>query len=1194
VLAQAADFSDAAPRVLDAFCIALEIEVAELWLPDDENRLLVCAACRVSEALGDATAFKAVCARITFSLGAGMVGGVWQSRTPMWVDDIARYPNFRRRSAATRLGLHTGFAFPILVGAECRGVMSFFSRRALPPEPPLLEMMAGIGRDIGQFIQRTRAEALLKVRIRQQAVVAELGQAALANQQLPDLMDRAVTLVAEALDVDLCKVLELLPDERHLLLRAGTGLRPDKVGRATVSAGAGSQAGYTLSADEPVIVRELSSETRFEAPNLLQEHGAVSGISVRIGGAGEHAPYGILGAHARQRREFTTDDTLFLQSVANVLASAIERKRAEMALADSERRLRRVLDNLFAFVGVLTPDGIVIETNRAPLEAAAIKLADVQGRRFEDCYWWSYSVEVQAQLREAITRAGQGEMVRYDTDARVAGGRLMAIDFMLAPLRDEAGVIVGLIPSAVDISERKRLTEERFQAFLDVAPDALILVRSDGTIHSVNEQAERLFGYARGELIGRPHELLMPDRYREPHTEHQRRYFENPRRRPMGSDLEIYGRTRDGREIPLEVSLSPMEMPEGTIALAAVRDNTERKQAEQTLRAAKKTAEIANALKSRFVAAASHDLRQPLQTIGLLGGVLAQTAKDDASQAPLKQLGDTVTAMGDIIDSLLDIDRLDTGQIKPEIVAFPIQRLFDRMRDQYGYLAGTRGLQLRTVGSSAIARSDPRLLERLVGNLVSNAIKYTETGGRVLIGCRRRGGNLRIEVRDTGVGIPEGQLESIFEEYYRLAPSSDRPREPGLGLGLALVKRLAEVLEHQVEVSSVLYKGSAFALELPLANAACDPSHDEAAPATKPGVPVLLVEDETGPRESLRLLLELNGYAVCAVATVSEALDFEVHPFSPRLVIADYQLGGSMTGLQLIQHLSDTTGWQFPAIVLTGDSSPSTRREIESAGCLHVAKPARPDDLLALADQMTGRGLDASDGATAQEAPGFSAHIPGPDPATPDAATVFVVEDDTQIQAAVRGLLEAAGHRVEAFASAEQFLRTLGAKARRGCVVLDVGLPGMSGLQVQERLKADGFHLPVVVITGRHEVSLAVRAMRAGAVDFLEKPFDADRLLQAVDRALTPAAPSSAVAPQPEFGDMAARFAGLTPREREVIGLVAEGHPNKEVAYRLGLSQRTVENYRARGMQKLGIRSLAELVRLAVAAEAGGFPILPQ
>ncbi|TGD61572.1 PAS domain S-box protein [Tabrizicola sp. WMC-M-20] len=868
-------------------------------------------------------------------------------------------------------------------------------------------------------------------------------------------------------------------------------------------------------------------------------------------------------------------------------------RRADRAIIESEQRLRRVIDNLFAFVGLLTPEGIVIEANRAPLEAAGITFADVQGRRFEECYWWSHSTEVQAQLRKAIQRAAQGEFVRYDVEIQVADGRL-TIDFMLAPLRDEAGEIIGLIPSAVDITERNRLTQERFQSFLDVVPDAVILVRSDCKIHAVNDETERMFGYARSELIGQPIEFLMPERYVERHEAHQKAFFANPMRRPMGPELEIFGLTKSGREIPLEVSLSPKEMPDGTMALAAVRDITERRQAEKVLRAAIKAAESANALKSRFVAATSHDLRQPLQTIGLLGAALAQKTRDEASRKILAQLRETVGAMSDILNSLLDIDRLDTGQMEPEIANFPVQRLLARLRSQFGYVADSRGLDLRMIASSAIVRSDPQLLERLVGNLVSNAIKYTVSGGRVLVGCRRCGDILCIAVLDSGVGIPEDQLNRIFDEYYRLEPTSGLVREPGLGLGLALVKRLSELMGHRVRVRST-QRGSMFAVEVPLADARGGRGEllagQEAAPDGQPKVTVLLVDDETGPRESLRLLLELSGYDVRAVATAREALAIHTHRFPPRLVIADYRLGQGMTGVGLIRSLREATGWDFAAVVMTGDSSRETRREIESANCRYELKPVKPDHLMNLVGQLAGQGART---ASPERVPGPEVPTPAPKPARSTEKTVFLIEDDDEVRGALRSLLEAAGHQVEEFVTGEAFLQAPDALARKGCVVLDVGLPGMSGLIVQERL-ADHRNLSVVVVTGRREVPLAVQAMRAGAVDFLEKPFDGDRLLEAVDRALQHAAQNSAAARQCETDAAAAeQFARLTPREREVIALVVDGLPNKEVAYKLGINQRTVESHRARGMHKLGASSLAELVRFAIAAEAAGAQIFPR
>lgn len=891
-----------------------------------------------------------------------------------------------------------------------------------------------------------------------------------------------------------------------------------------------------------------------------------------------------------------------MQLILLAIEDQTSARKADQALRESAL-LRRVLDNLFAFVGLLSPDGTVIDANRAPLEAAGIGLADVRGQRFEDCFWWSHSPDVQADLRQAIEAAESGETVRYDVEVQVAGGRLITIDFMLAPMRGEDGVIIGLIASAVDITERQRLTEERFQAFLDVSPDALIMINADGTIGSVSVEAERLFGYSREELIGRRVEWLIPEPHRAAHTEHRQNYFANPRRRLMGTDFEIHGLARDGREIPLEVGLSPMAMPHGPMTLAAVRDITPRKRAEQAMRLAKEEAVSANALKSRFIAAASHDLRQPLQTMSLLGGVLAKTVKDEASRKAVEQLRETSEAMGGIINSLLDLDRLDSGRMEPDITSFPIEQVLNRLRSQFAYAVIERRIELRTVSTSAIAWGDPHLLERLIGNLLSNAIKYTESGGRVLLGCRVRGSNLRIEVWDTGIGIPEDQLDGIFEEYKRLDPTGAREPVSGVGLGLTIVKRLSELLQHRIAVRSIPGRGSMFSVEVPLfhpdnsGREQQEIKSGDTSATSKPEKSILLVEDEAGPRQSLRQLLELNGYAVHAVATANEALDLDIHAIAPRLVIADNQLGMSMTGLELVQRLQEMARRDLPAIVMTGDSSSRTREAIERAGCRYETKPVNANHLLGVIGDLVGDGARSAS-SDASLAPAVPTTTPEARPSS--GHTVFVVDDDREIRMSIHSLLTDSGHHVDVFATAECFLETCAGEARRGearrgCLVLDIGLPGMNGLQMLERLKAEGINLPVLVVTGRHDLSIAVKAMRMGAVDFLEKPFAPDRLLQAVEQALKHSTPDSTAPERTGIVEMSENpFARLTPREHQVLALVADGQLNKQVAFQLGLSQRTVENYRARAMQKLGIRSLAELVRIAMAAEAAGFEVFPE
>ena len=258
--------------------------------------------------------------------------------------------------------------------------------------------------------------------------------------------------------------------------------------------------------------------------------------------------------------------------------------------------------------------------------------------------------------------------------------------------------------------------------------------------------------------------------------------------------------------------------PEAACEIVVVIDDvTERKRAETALKSAKWHAERANLCKSRFLATASHDLRQPLQTLSLVRGILAKKIKDKKNEEALMlvaRLNETADALSGMLDTLLDINQLEAGSVRPEKVDFPINDLLERLRIEFAYHAQAHGLIWHVVPCRLSIRSDPRLLEQMIRNLLSNAVRHTERG-KILLGCLRRGDKLRIEVRDTGTGIPREQLRAIFEEFHQL-DNPVRGHNRGFGLGLSIVQRLGNLLGHSVDVQSRPGKGSVFAVEVPL------------------------------------------------------------------------------------------------------------------------------------------------------------------------------------------------------------------------------------------------------------------------------------------------------------------------------------------------------------------------------------------
>lgn len=607
--------------------------------------------------------------------------------------------------------------------------------------------------------------------------------------------------------------------------------------------------------------------------------------------------------------------------------------------------------------------------------------------------------------------------------------------------------------------------------------------------------------------------------------------------------------------------------------LLSIVDVTDAKRESDALAAAKALAERANIGKSRFLAAASHDLRQPLQTINLLQGILTKRARDQDTLKLLERLDDTVGAMSAMLDKLLDINQLEAGVVRPEIVDFPINSLLGRLKADFTYLAEEKGLQWHVVPCDLIARSDPKLLGQMLHNLISNAVKYTSKG-KVLLGCRRRAGIIRIEVLDTGIGLPMDQARKIFEEFHQLANPA-RDSSLGLGLGLSIVKRMGDLLGHSIDVRSIPGYGSAFAVEVPIGGAGeiskarlARVVREDAAPATGA---ILVIDDDPTVRDMIKMLLDEEGHRTTVAGDVATALELAGKDAARLdLVIADYNLSGGVSGLDVIASLRQQFQRDIPAIVLTGDIATTTLRAVADHGHIQINKPVKSQQLISLIQKLLVKSFtNSADTAADVPSPVDRSTMP----------TVFVVDDDVVVLEAMRDLLQEHSYAVEIFADGEEFLQ---AKRTDGCLLLDARLPGMTGLALIERLRAEGRALPTVMITGDGDIALAVEAMKAGAADFIQKPIGHVELLASITRALDLDGERIELTAGRE--QAISLVAGLTARQREIMYLVMAGHPSKNIAADLGISQRTVDNHRAAIMRKTGSKSLPALIRIAIAA----------
>jgi two-component system CheB/CheR fusion protein len=400
-------------------------------------------------------------------------------------------------------------------------------------------------------------------------------------------------------------------------------------------------------------------------------------------------------------------------------------------------------------------------------------------------------------------------------------------------------------------------------------------------------------------------------------------------------------------------------------------DVTERRLAGQKIEEARRHAEHANSVKSRFLAAASHDLRQPLQTLALLQGLLARTVEGEKPQDLVERFGETLRAMTGMLNTLLDINQIEAGTIRPEITRFAVDDILQRLRGEFSYHAEAQRLGFRVVPCGLMIDSDPRLLEQILRNLISNALKYTRQG-KVLLGCRRHGRQLRIEVWDTGIGIPEAERQAVFEEYHQL-DNSARERSRGLGLGLSIARRMAALLDHRITVRSWPGKGSVFAIELALPSEPAVAPRQSAGPqpphgaiAARPrGAAILVVEDDPELRDALQAFLEDAGHRAVAAADGGIAFDLVAKGvIRPDLILADYNLPDGMTGIGIAKGVREQLGIDVPAIILTGDISTGTLRDFALPRSVQLHKPVPLENLArSIQDLLVAAEAPAQSGA---------------------------------------------------------------------------------------------------------------------------------------------------------------------------------------------------------------------------------------
>ncbi|MCB0192893.1 MAG: PAS domain S-box protein [Anaerolineae bacterium] len=684
-----------------------------------------------------------------------------------------------------------------------------------------------------------QVEKELKQRVLQQATVAQLGKMALAGTTLDELMDTATGCICEALEIELCKILELMPNHKDFLLKAGTGWQEGSVGQVHIPNNKNSQAGYTLVTHEPVIVENLPQETRFSGPEFLTEHDVISGMSVIIGDS--EKPYGVLGAHSKKSRTFSRYDVNFILSVANILAEVLNRKQAEEALQLNREIIQHQLSEIEA-IYTTAPVGLAFLDSELRFVRINERLAEINGLSVSDHLGHTpaeilpeLDEIVNPYLQQAITGHSELNVELHGTTPAAPG---VERDWLASylPLKGPDNEVAGINTVIQEITETKRArkaleaSEERFRRAVVEAPFPILAHAEDGEIVMISNVVTDLTGYTVEEIqtVEAWVKAVYPNEMQPQIKKGVENLYELTDRLDEG-EFEIT--TKEGHKRIWHFHSAPLGTDEQgrRLVISMASDVTKRKEFEEALqknqqrlkelnetleqRVVERTEELTRIIQDldQFAYVASHDLKTPLRAIDNLAAWITEDAADnlpEASKEHLEKMRDRVHRMETLLNDLLaysragrdheEIEEVDTGELVGNILTI---------------LALPKRFTVDVQPDMPHVRTNRPLLEMVLRNLIDNAIKHHDrSDGLITVSANRSGKDIVFSVTDDGPGIDPAFHTRIFQIFQTL---QSKDKNGGSGVGLAIVKKIIEARGGSIEVESITGQGATFRFTWP-------------------------------------------------------------------------------------------------------------------------------------------------------------------------------------------------------------------------------------------------------------------------------------------------------------------------------------------------------------------------------------------
>jgi protein-histidine pros-kinase len=630
-----------------------------------------------------------------------------------------------------------------------------------------------------------------------------------------------------------------------------------------------------------------------------------------------------------------------------------EDANGERVILDSQRFLDSVLEHIPDMVFVKEAEELrFVRINQAGERLFGHPRAEIIGRTDHD-FFPAEVADFSTQKDREVLASGEILDIPQELIETPEGHRTLHTRKLAIPGDDgEPAYLLGI---SEDITQRE-LAEQRFRGLLEAAPDAMLVADRSGVITLVNAQLEELLGYGRSELVGRNVDTLVPGRFRDGHAGNRASYWENPKVRPMGAGMELYARRKDGTEVPVEISLSPVHTHEGQLVTAAIRDTTERRRVQQEMKEARAEAERANLAKSEFLSRMSHELRTPLTAIIGFAQLLELDDLDEGQDESVEQILKGGRHLLELIDEVLDISRIETGDAHMSLESVHLGSALADARSLIRPLADDVGVSLDIDPSrlnDVHVLADNQRLKQVLINVLSNAVKYNRPGGSVTVEVNRSAaGRVVVSVSDTGRGMNEEQLSGLFNPFDRLG--AEHGEIEGTGLGLALSRRLVELFDGTIEAESEPGVGTVIRIELGEADAPEDAIGNDVADSSvareRPltgSRTVLYVEDNLSNLRLVERLLERQ-HGVKLIPAMQGRMALELaHQHVPDLILLDIHLP-DVDGGQILKRLkADPVTAGIPVVMVSADATPAQIERLGAAGAAdYLTKPIDVQRLL--------------------------------------------------------------------------------------------------------------------------------------------------------------------------------------------------------------------------------------------------------